>query len=270
MLNLVKAHAYGNDFLLVREGEMGARDRAQTARVLCDRHAAVGGDGLIVYEPTGDGGTMQLFNADGSRAELTGNGLRCVAAALVQYDHPRRHLVIRTDAGDKQLTLIEASHPRYTFRASMGKPTDMRLMEIDDSGARLQVFALNIGNPHCVLLGALPGPERFRQLGAALERHPLFPGRTNVEFAELESPERLKLLIWERGVGPTSSSGTGTCAAAIAAMQRAGAARDLEVVAPGGAQRVEWNEDGVFLTGWAEVVMEARWIGEDRSESKVG
>jgi diaminopimelate epimerase len=262
MLKLIKAHAYGNDFLLVREDDMGNRDRAGTARTLCDRHTGVGADGLIVYAPTAEGASMQVFNSDGSRAELTGNGLRCVAAALVPYDRPRRYTIIRTDAGDKQLTLIEASPPRYTFRANMGQPENIRLLAIDYSESRLQLIALSMGNPQCVVLGKLPSPELFQRLGPVLEQHSSIPSRTNVEFAELEAPNRLKILIWERGVGPTEASGTGACAAAVAAIEYAGAERDLQVVAPGGTQRVEWTDDGVYLTGWAEIVMEAAWVGE--------
>jgi diaminopimelate epimerase len=101
---------------------------------------------------------------------------------------------------------------------------------------------------------------RFHRLGPALSTHPRFPAGTNVEFARIESPDRVRILIWERGVGPTLASGTGACASAVAAITQAGANRDIEVVAPGGSQRVEWRDDGVFLTGWAEMVFEGRWI----------
>ena len=122
------------------------------------------------------------------------------------------------------------------------------------------IVVLNLGNPQCVVLGAIPEQDRFRRLGAALEHHELFPEGTNVEFARVDAPERVTILIWERGVGPTSSSGTGSCAALVAAAAFGGAARDAEVVAPGGAQRVEWLGDSVYLTGWAEVVCEGEWL----------
>ena len=99
---------------------------------------------------------------------------------------------------------------------------------------------LNIGNPQCVILGPLPDDDAFQRLGAALERHPMFPEGTNVEFAHVEAPDRVRIRIWERGVGPTSSSGTGSCASLVAAAAFGGAARDAEVIAPGGSQRVEW------------------------------
>jgi diaminopimelate epimerase len=99
-------------------------------------------------------------------------------------------------------------------------------------------------------------------LGAALERHDLFPQGANVAFAEVEAPDRIRILIWERGVGPTSSSGTGSCAALVAAASFGGAAHEADVIAPGGAQRVEWKPDNVYLTGWAEVLCEGEWFGQ--------
>jgi len=111
-----------------------------------------------------------------------------------------------------------------------------------------------------VVLGPLPQDERFRRLGASLERHPMFREGANVEFAEVEARESVRILIWERGVGPTSSSGTGSCAALVAAAAFGGAARDADVIAPGGTQRVEWLDDNVYLTGWAEVLAEGEWL----------
>jgi diaminopimelate epimerase len=119
---------------------------------------------------------------------------------------------------------------------------------------------MSFGNPQCVALGALPDEARFNRLGPALERHEIFPARSNVEFAHVESPDAVQILIWERGVGPTTSSGTGSCAALIAAAAYGGAAKDATVIAPGGRQRVEWRDDSVYLTGWAEVVFDGDWL----------
>ena len=112
------------------------------------------------------------------------------------------------------------------------------------------------------VLGALPDAERFNRLGPALSTHAMFPAGTNVEFAQVESADTVRIVIWERGVGPTTSSGTGSSASAVAAAAYGGAARDVQVIAPGGTQRVEWREDGVYLTGWAELVCEGRWLLE--------
>ncbi len=124
----------------------------------------------------------------------------------------------------------------------------------------MDAVVLNFGNPQCILLGPLPDDDRFRRVGSALERHALFPDRTNVEFAVVERPDLVRILIWERGVGPTMSSGTGSCASLVAAAAFGGAARDATVVAPGGSQRVEWRDEAVYLTGWAEVICEGEWL----------
>ena len=261
MLSVAKAHAYGNDFLFVLQADAGDAALDRLAQEMCARHAGVGADGLIVYEPTPHGASMRLFNADGSRAEVSGNGVRALGALLLRSDgRQNAELTLETDGGVKQLTRTSIEGTRQTFRAAMGQPADLRAVMLTLDGERLRATALSIGNPHCVLLGPLPDEQRFRRVGAALERHAMFPSGTNVEFAHAEAPSRLRIMIWERGVGPTSSSGTGSCAALVAAAAFGGAERDADVVAPGGAQRVEWRDEGVYLTGWAEIICEGRWL----------
>ena len=267
-MHLIKGHAYGNDFLFARRREVDAVDLTAAARRLCDRHHGAGGDGLILYELTPEGAAMRLINADGSPAELSGNGLRALAAIVIRHRGnaaqvvPGAEVLITTDAGPRSLTLVERSDSRFTFRAGMGVPSDLRRLTLSAAGEDIAVSAFSIGNPQCVILGPLPDAERFARLGPALERHPAFPQGANVEFVEIETPARVRIRIWERGVGPTESSGTGACAAAIAAIAHAGAARALDVVAPGGAQRVEWTADGLFLTGWAELLWEGTWLAD--------
>ena len=255
---VVKAHAYGNDFLLVA----ASAGRQSMARPLCDRHQGIGADGLILYELRDRGATMTLFNADGSSSELSGNGLRCLAAlvARVQGVTPGSAITVQTDAGAKSLDLLAREGDRYTFRAAMGVAKDIRRATILVGGESLAATVLRVGNPQCVILGRLPDAGRFNTLGPALSTHPMFPAGTNVEFVEVEAPDRVRILIWERGVGPTSSSGTGACASAVAAAAHGGAGRTVDVVAPGGTQRVEWRADGIYLTGWAEVVLEGEWL----------
>lgn len=256
-----KAHAYGNDFLYVRESLLGGVSLEQLARDVCDRHTGVGADGLIVYNRRGASATMQLLNADGSRAEVSGNGVRGLAALiLLDEQEVEAQLVIDTDAGPKLLRRTTRQGAHQTFRAAMGVPRDLGEVTLEAAGERVRAIVMNIGNPQCVILGPLPNAERFARLGAALEQHPLFPNRTNVEFAEVQAPDRLQILIWERGCGPTRSSGTGSCAALVAAAYAGGAARDAEVIAPGGSQQVTWEDDGVYLTGWAEVIFEGKWL----------
>jgi diaminopimelate epimerase len=260
-MRIWKAHAYGNDFLYVERRDVGSRLPEELAREVCDRHTGIGADGLIVFERTGSGASMQLVNADGSRAEVSGNGVRALAALMLQNDdRDEVEITIRTEAGDKKLARSGRSLTRQTFRAAMGEPRDIHRLTLTASAETLETVVLNIGNPHCVLLGALPDAVRFSLVGAALERHPAFPAGTNVEFVSVERPDRIRILIWERGVGPTQSSGTGSCAAAVASAAFGGAARVVEVIAPGGSQRVEWQDDGVYLTGWAEVLCECHWL----------
>lgn len=267
-MTLTKAHAYGNDFLFLHRDELRDQDPAALARTLCARHTGIGSDGLIVYTFTADGATMHLVNADGSPSELSGNGLRCLAA-LVMRERERRHggdgpvaTEIRCDtgAGERRLVLTGRTGDRYLFTAAMGQPFGLQQETLQVAGESLVVATLNIGNPQCVaLLDALPDRARFARLGPGLATHGRFPAGTNVEFAVVTAPARVDILIWERGVGPTEASGTGACAAAITAMQYGGAAREVEVVSPGGSQRVAWRDDGVHLTGWAEILFDATW-----------
>lgn len=264
MLPAIKAHAYGNDFLYVEERHAQGRDRIGLARAMCERHTGIGADGLILYRLVPGGAAMSLLNADGSYSEVSGNGVRGLAAVLLDVHGlapADQTVVIRTDAGEKRLLAIGREGGRITFRAAMGAPTVPREETLEVLGEPLRVVVLRVGNPQCVRLESPLDERRMRRFGPALEHHPAFPDGTNVEFASVEAPDRVRILIWERGVGPTSASGTGACAAAVAAAAFGGADRDVHVVSPGGAQRVEWREDGIFLTGWAEVVLRGEWAG---------
>jgi diaminopimelate epimerase len=266
MIPFSKAHAYGNDFLYVLDSHVAGQPLDGLARRLCDRHTGIGADGLIVYEPTADGARMRLLNADGSPSEVSGNGVRGLGALLLRDDtRDRADLIIHTGAGDKRLSRIAREGTRQTFVAAMGKPRDLRQVTVRVEGEPLELAVMDFGNPQCVVLGPLPDADRFQRLGGALERHDLFPARTNVEFAHVEGPSAVRILIWERGVGPTTSSGTGSCASLIAAAQFGGAGRDALVMAPGGTQRVEWRDEGVFLTGWAEVLVDGTWLAPAES-----
>ena len=261
-MNIVKAHAFGNDFLLVEEAQIAScSDRPALARELCDRHRGVGADGLIAYANGPRGARMNLLNADGSYSELSGNGVRCLAAWLARTRslRPGACLDIETDAGTKTLELIAADGRRLTFTSALGHPEQIAERTIDVEGQAMSVVTLRVGNPQCVVLGEVT-EDRLHRVAAKLAVHPAFPDGTNVELARVERPDLVRILIWERGVGPTEASGTGACAAAAVAMQYGGADRDVEVAAPGGSQRVEWRAAGLFLTGWAEVLLEGHWL----------
>jgi diaminopimelate epimerase len=260
-MKLVKAHAFGNDFLLVDATEIaGAADRPALARSVCERHRGIGADGLIVYEPTGTGASMQLLNADGSPSEISGNGVRCLAA-LVAFDRdlrPGAAIEIVTHAGPKHLQLLSRDEKEAAFRAAMGPPEQIERHTLSVGAEVVGVVTLRVGNPQCVVLGPVTA-ERLHTIAAGLAVHPHFPEGTNVELATVETPDRVRILIWERGVGPTEASGTGACAAAVAAIQFGGASRDVQVVSPGGMQRVEWRPEGLYLTGTASLVAGISW-----------
>jgi diaminopimelate epimerase len=259
---LIKAHAFGNDFLLLdRRDASGVPDVAALAREVCDRHRGVGADGLILFEMHEPGASMRLWNADGSRSEISGNGVRCLAAWIASHGAAGRgsSIAIDTEAGVKALELLEHARSRYTFRAAMGQPEAIERVRLVAAGEEVTAVTLRVGNPQCVVLGDVTH-DRLHTIGAALAVHPHFAEGTNVELASVEAPDRVRILIWERGVGPTEASGTGACAAAVAAIRFGNAARDVRVESPGGAQRVEWRDDGLYLTGWAELVAEMRWL----------
>jgi diaminopimelate epimerase len=269
-MQIAKAHAYGNDFLFVPMEQVEGLRLDELTRRLCERHRGLGGDGVIYYTIAPDAtARMKLINTDGSPSELSGNGLRCLAALVLHQREqakqpPIKEVRVDTDAGWKTLSLIGWQGSRYTFRAAMGQPERVKEETLEVLGESLKVSTLAIGNPQCVqLVTELPDHDRFNRVGPALSTHKRFAEGTNVEFAEIEAPDRVRILIWERGVGPTHASGTGACASAIAAIAHGGAERDIQVIAPGGTQRVEWRDDGIYLTGWAEVVFDGRWLPSD-------
>ena len=273
-IKFIKAHAYGNDFLFMRESEVSSYEAADIARAVCDRHSGIGADGLIVFRNTRKGASMKLLNADGSKAEVSGNGVRCLGAILMSrmsekhnqvtgcsVSKPRagEETVIETDGGAKTLTLLAEASPRYTFRAFMGEPDGVRKVDLDLFGESVHVIVLSVGNPQCIVLTDRLDESQFQRLGPIISVHQAFPDGTNVEFVEVERPDRIRVLIWERGVGPTSASGTGACASAVAAVVHGGAARSMDVVSTGGSQHVEWKDEGIYLTGWAEIIGQGEW-----------
>ena len=179
-------------------------------------------------------------------------------------------VTVDTGAGTKTLDLVARDGARYTFRAAMGQPEDLRETELVAAGETVRASVLRMGNPQCIVLGALPPRERFNRLGPALATHRAFPAGTNVEFVDVEAPDRVRILIWERGVGPTTSSGTGSSASAVAAAAHGGAGRDAR---RGGAWRHAARgvdaRTGVFLTGWAACRARRRVDGRESIDAHV-
>ena len=258
-IDVIKAHAYGNDFLFASSEQTADTDPVALARQMCDRHHGIGADGLVLHAPTSTGARMTLYNADGGVAEVSGNAVRCLAAIVARARPGEAAIVIDTAAGAIPLRRLEADGRRWTFEAVMNRPTGLRRRTLEVLGEPLEVVEMSVGNPQCVVLGGPVDEDRLHRLGSALATHAAYPDGTNVELVEVETPSKIRILIWERGVGPTAASGTGACASAVAAAAYGGADRALEVESPGGTQRVHWTDDGILLTGWAEIVLAGQW-----------
>ncbi len=273
MIQFVKAHACGNDFLIIEEplGELQSESRySEIARRLCARNTGIGADGIEYLSLSNNGGyAIRLFNADGSEAEISGNGTRCVAAYLAQQEDAN-YISIRTHAGVRRCQILERDHPRYRIATEMGvprvEPITIRLKD----GAVVAGFNVSIGNPHFVLFVDTANFECFgrfwQQVGEEICVHKSFPKGTNVEFVRVMDTNTIEFRIYERGVGPTQSSGTGSSASAAASMKMRGVSRSLTVISEGGEQMVEWLDDGsrheanLLLTGPAEIIAQGECL----------
>ena len=259
MVPFVKAHACGNDFLIIDE-QFAGRRHAELARKLCARNTSVGADGIEFLERRPGGELfLRLFNADGSEAELSGNGTRCVAAWLASSEG-LREVALGTHGGVRTCRVVEAADPLYLIESEMGVPRVMqRTIEVPGVG-NVGGAMVNVGNPHFVLFVDTEDfsahGKTWQELGGIVSTSPLFPHGTNVEFVRVQSPSEIAFRIYERGCGPTTSSGTGTCASSAAAMALRGVERELTAVAEGGTQRTVWpSADAVMrLTGPAEII----------------
>jgi diaminopimelate epimerase len=280
-----KFQALGNDFLIVREADFGSvtADFGKLARRICDRHFGAGADGLEVLlegpPVSGADFEVRLFNADGGEAPISGNGTRCVAAYLFLTERwGKPTITIGTGAGIKRLKLIKRDGGQFVFETEMGVPR-FRSEEIpvllptpaervirqklEVEGGEVEFTAVSMGNPHCGIFVADFSALDWRTLGAAIERHPAFPEHTNVEFIRVIDRTAIEARFWERGVGETLASGTGACAAALAAMLNDLTERCLKVHTVAGALRVEWRADGMVIqTGPAQAVYRGEWLEE--------
>ncbi len=256
-----KAHGARNDFLLTWAYDAPRDGLAAAARAICARHTGVGADGwLLVSGAPGSHadyhGAIRLFNADGSEAEISGNGTRCAAAFLIDSGVVSGCDVrIRTGAGLKHLRLLERQGLQFQFEMNMGRPEyepeRLRLPLPLAAGPR-EVAALYVGNPQCAVF-----VDNFdfdwRALGAEIEPHPFFPNRTNVSFVRPIDEHTIDVRFYERGVGETMSSGTGSTGAAAAAVLRGIARSPIRVNTLAGPLEIRWDGE-MFLTGPAEIV----------------
>ena len=283
MISASKYQAYGNDFLILVDGPSAPDRQADLSRGLCDPHFGVGADGCVYLEPHESKSVrFRIFNQDGSEAGMSGNGVRCAAAFL----HHKRivtstEIHFDTAAGRRTLSLLQSRYPVWEYRAAMGPPRfrpseipmrvdgvpnpprviDHQLRVADRS---VSVTALSVGNPQCVVFLEEPvTDEDFAVLGPGLSTHPDFPEGTNVSFVEVLDRSRVRARIWERGVGPTHSSGTGCCGAAVAALVKGRVMNPVRVQTETGTQLVDWTEGTeIFLTGEARFIADVRFEWE--------
>lgn len=285
----VKFHGLGNDFIVTALDKLTGRQKAparplanrnlprakflrQVARAICDRHTGVGADGFLLVSPPQNRqnhARVRFFNADGSEAEMSGNGIRCVAGFLAGMRRAER-LRIETLAGVRTLETIRKDQGRWIFRVAMGRPvlepekipfkapgtsapvTDYPLTT---SHGPQRVTVTSMGNPHCSLFVSDFDHIDWRAIGQEIETHPYFPNRTNVEFVKLISAREIEVRYWERGVGETASSGTGSCAAAVASILNGHTMRSVRVRTLAGTLEISWQKDGeVMLVGPAEKI----------------
>lgn len=272
-----KAHGAGNDFLLTWVQESGAPgesgpglpaceipepDRGALARAICDRHSGAGGDGWMLLEPARDSdaeASIELYNSDGSMAEISGNGTRCAAALLVRDNLAPSVVRVRTGAGVKTLRLLSRRHLAFQFEMNMGpaEVKDAHFVLTLPSGRR-EAALVSVGNPQCAV-----AVENFdfdwRAVGAEIESHPHFSDRTNVSFVRRIDAHTIDVRFYERGAGATVSSGTGSTGAAAAAVCWGIVEWPVRVQTPGGPLETRCDRD-VYLTGPAEIVCEGQFF----------
>ena len=273
MLAFVKTEALGNDFILIEEGDSRAQDWTTLAPAICDRRRGVGADGLILWKPGPEAFHLRIINSDGSEAESSGNGLRCLAAHLFGSGRSGGSRVrLQTISG---LYTLEQTG-RETYAADMGTPTlepaaipfetDEPLDQVVDhpldvDGRRVRVTLSATGNPHCSVFLDAMDPGEIATLGPKLSTHPSFPKGTNVEFIRVRDRNEIEVAFWERGAGMTPASGTGSCGAVVASVLNGKTERTVRVHAENGELDVDWKEDGrLILTGAARVVAEGKYL----------
>lgn len=248
----VKASACGNDFLLI-DAALAPEDIHSFTRGICDRNNGVGADGVEWIRPHFTANAeIRLINGDGSDAEISGNGTRCVAAYLSAQQGSDR-VSILTGAGTKMLTLISRNDSEYEFEADMGEPVVDPEFAVKISGGEIRGLGVSMGNPHFVtLVGEFP--EDWQSRSMEIQRSGQFPQGVNVVWVRLGSRHEVQARFFERGAGETRSSGTGSCSAATAVMVSGRADSPVKIHGPGGAQTVRKEGSRLFLRGPARIV----------------
>lgn len=275
-MQFTKMHGIGNDYVFVDCFRQSLPEAPETlAPKISDRHFGVGGDGLILILPSDVADArMRIFNADGSEAEMCGNGVRCVAKYVYEHGIARKNpLNIETGRGVLTLHLEIKNNSVRTVTVDMGEPileptrVPVQLsgqaivdhpLTVDD--LTMAITCVSMGNPHCVIFVPRIEGDLVARIGPKLEKHPLFPNRTNVEFVEVLSRSEARMRVWERGSGETLACGTGACAVCVAGVLSGRLDRKVKVHLLGGDLEIEWKDHGhVFMTGPAEEVFTGVW-----------
>lgn len=260
MTAFLKMHGLGNDFVVFDARDSALALSPAQIKAVADRHFGIGCDTVVMIRPGGAqaDASVLFYNADGTESEACFNASRCVARLLLDERGLARvklstkgGMLICSDAGKGQVT-VDMGEPRLDWtQVPLASAADTTNFSLDIGGAALPVSAVSMGNPHCVLF--VPDAEKapLTTLGPRIETLPFFPNRTNVEFAQVLDPGRIRMRVWERGVGVTLACGTGACATAVAAIRRGLTGRKVDLVLDGGALKIEWREeDGhVLMTG---------------------
>jgi diaminopimelate epimerase len=276
-MKFTKMHGIGNDYVYINCFEEVVKEPAKLVTIISDRHFGVGSDGLILILPSKVADCkMRIFNADGSEAQMCGNGIRCVAKYV--YDHKiaqKNPLTVETLAGIKTIQLFTTNGKVSSARVNMGKPRLMRseipmlgkeTQVIDEiltisKGISFRITCVSMGNPHCVIFVDNFDKIVLPQYGSEIERHHSFPERTNVHFVKVHSPKEVTMKTWERGSGITLACGTGASAVCVAGVLNKKTERKILAHLPGGDLELEWAEDGnVYMTGPATEVFTGEWI----------
>lgn len=285
MVNFTKLQASGNDFILI-EASGSQQDWPRLASAMCDRHFGIGADGLLLLSSSDTADfQMRVFNPDGSETEACGNGLRCLAECVVNKglpagkDDEAGEISVETIAGIRRIRLKRGGNKSAGIQVAMGlpgfKPEDIPITagegivdikpllncHIIVNDTELSLDLVSMGNPHAVCFGQYPVADfPLSRLGLEVERHKIFPNRTNFEVARVMSWQQIEARVWERGVGETMACGSGACAVAVAARRHGYVDRKVDIKLPGGVLGVEWDGAGeVFLSGSARIVFTGQW-----------
>jgi len=276
-MEFIKMHGLGNDFVFLDHFSVAPdEDYSELAKKLCHRQFGIGGDGLVVILPSEVADArMRIINSDGTEPEMCGNGIRCFARyvydqGIVNHNPMRVEtlagvLTVQLNIKEAQVEGVRVDMGEPILRADLipvlgqGEPVVGETLEV--LGEKFQFTAVSMGNPHCIIFVDDFATLDFERLGPAIEKHALFPRKTNVEFIVVNSRKDFTMKVWERGAGPTLACGTGACASAVAAVLNHKTEREVTVHLPGGDLLIEWGSDNhVYMTGPATYVFKGEWL----------